>query len=381
MINLAILGINMAFRVRFGWVLPLLFSASVAFATDIEVKPDHPDQYTVVKNDTLWGIAGKFLKHPSQWPLIWNQNKQIKDPDLIYPGDIIYFSMVNGKPQLNVSRNAIVAQLADECILREEDYKQGRRDFALDKNGKVKPCIRESEIPRPIKLIPYHDIAKYLSSPRVLGERELEKAPYIVDMANDHVITAAGDKVYVRAIYTGYAQDPYTIYRAGNTFVDADTQEVLGYEALYVASAALQQIGDPATLTIKDSQTEIRISDRVMPYLEEEVNLNYFARPPEQPIRGSIISVMNGVSQIGQSNVVVIDKGARDGLLAGHELNIYQRGETARDPFSTKQSDRVKLPDELAGMLMVFRTFDKVSYALVMKAEKPLHVLDRVQTP
>lgn len=381
MINLESIGIHMAFPLRFGLLLPLLFSTTLAMATDIAIKPDHPDQYTVVKHDTLWGIAGKFLKHPSQWPLIWHQNKQIKDPDLIYPGDTIYFSMVNGKPQIDVSRNPDLAQLDSVCILKEADFKNGRRDFALTPDGKVKQCIRESELPKPIKLIPYHDIAKYLSSPRVMPEKDLNQAPYIVDIASDHIIAGAGDRIYVRAIYAGYANDPYMIYREGDTFVDADTKEVLGYESVFVASAELQQIGDPATLAIKDSHNEIRIGDRVMPYTEEEVSLNYFARPPEQPIHGSIISVLNGVSQIGANSVVIIDKGARDGLLAGHELNIYQLGDRARDPYSTKANDTVKLPDELAGMLMVFRTFDKVSYALVMQASKPLHVLDRVQTP
>ena len=381
MINLETLGINMAFRLRFGLMLPLFFSVAIAWAGDITIRPDHPNQYTVVKHDTLWDIAGKFLRHPSQWPLIWNQNKQIKDPDLIYPGDTIYFSMVNGKPQLSLTRNTLIEQLNNTCILKEADYRQGRRDFALSKDGKVKPCIREADIPQPIKLIPYHEIAKFLSSPKVVGEKDLSQAPYIVDIASEHIIAGAGDKIYVRAIYTGYAQDPYMVYRSGNTFVDADTQEVLGYEALYIAGLGLERIGDPATLSVKESNSEIRIGDRVMPYAEEEVSLNYFARPPEQPIRGSIISVMNGVSQIGTNNVVVIDKGAQDGLLPGHELDIYQNGGYTRDPYSVVKNDRVRMPDELAGMLMVFRTFDRVSYALVMEATGPLHVLDRVQTP
>jgi len=369
----------MAFQLRFGFIIPLFFSMTV-WAEDIQIKPNHPEQYTVVKHDTLWDISGKFLHHPWQWPQLWSQNSQIKNPNLIYPGDTIYFSMVNGKPQLSLSRNSQQAQSDAPCILKEEDFKNGRKDFALTKDGKLKPCIRESEIEQPIKLIPYHQIAKYLSSPKVVGENDLNNSPYVVDIANDHVIAGAGDKVYVRAIYSA-PNSKFMVYRAGATFIDADTQEILGYEAKYIAETTLLQAGDPATLAVIQSDSEIRMGDRVMPQIEDEVSLNYFARPPEQPIRGSIISVMNGVTQIGVNNVVVIDKGARDGLLPGHELDIYQNGGVTRDPYSAVKSDVVRLPDELAGMLMVFRTFDRVSYALVMEAQKPLHTLDRVQTP
>ena len=369
----------MASRTRFGFILPLLFSMTT-WAADIPIKPTHPDQYTVVKNDTLWDISGKFLQHPWQWTQLWNENKQIKNPNLIYPGDTIYLSMVNGKPQLSITRNPQQAALETACILKEEDYKNGRKDFALDKNGKLKPCIRESEIEKPIKLIPYHDIAKYLSSPKIVAENELNLAPYVVDIANEHIVAGAGDKVYIRAINQPTSSE-YMVYRSGATFIDADTQEVLGYEAKYIADATLQQAGDPATLIITQSNSEIRIGDRVMPHTDDDISLNYFARPPEQPIKGSIISVLDGVSQIGINNVVVIDKGSRDGLLAGHELNIYQNEGIARDPYSAVKSDIIQLPSELAGMLMVFRTFDRVSYALVMQATGALHVLDRVETP
>lgn len=369
----------MAFQLRFGFIIPLFFSMAV-WADNIQIKPNHPEQYTVVKHDTLWDISGKFLQHPWQWPQLWSQNSQIKNPNLIYPGDTIYFSMVNGKPQLSLSRNPQQMQSDAPCILKEEDFKNGRKDFALTKDGKVKPCIRESEIEKPIKLIPYHQIAKYLSSPKIVGENELNNTPYVVDIANDHVIAGAGNKIYVRALYNA-PNSKFMVYRAGSTFVDADTQEILGYEAVYIAETILQQAGDPATLEVTQSDSEIRMGNRVMPLIEDEVSLNYFARPPEQPIKGSIISVLNGVSQIGIDNVVVIDKGSRDGLLLGHELDIYQNGGVTRDPYSAIKSDTVRLPDQLAGMLMVFRTFDRVSYALVMEAQKPLHILDRVQTP
>ncbi len=171
------------------------------------------------------------------------------------------------------------------------------------------------------------------------------------------------------------------MYRAGDTFQRPETGEVLGYEAKYVADTSLVQAGDPATVVIDKSVTEILIGDRLMPKAEEQFTLSYFPRAPEESIKGSIISVLDGVSQIGKFNVVVIDKGTQDGLLPGHELDIYQRGRITRDTYSVIKNDQVKLPDEMAGTLMVFRPFDRVSYALVMKATQAIHVLDKVQTP
>ncbi len=371
----------MTLQLRFGFIVPLFFSVTT-WAADLAINPNHPDQYTVVKNDTLWNIAGKFLQHPSQWPELWSQNTQIKNPHLIYPGDTLYFTTVNGKPQLNLSRNPQRQQLtSDTCILKEEDFKNGRKDFAIGKDGKLKPCIRASEIEQPIKLIPYYQIAKYLSSPRIVAANELNQVPYIVDVLGEHILAGTGDKIFVRSIMQP-TNTSYMVYRAGATLKDGDTKELLGYEAKHIADVTLVETGDPATLVVdKTTSGAIRVGDRVMPRVEDEVNFNYFARPPEHPISGSIISVLDGVTQIGINDVVVIDRGRLDGLLPGHELNIYQNGGAIRDPYSGIKNDKVRLPDQLAGMLMVFRTFDRVSYALVMQASGALHTLDRVQTP
>jgi len=350
---------------------------------EIQINPSHPDQYTVVKSDTLWDISGKFLTHPWQWPELWRHNSQIKNPHLIYPGDTLYFSTVNGKPQLSLSRSDLPQTQTkpdSSCILKEDDYKHGRKDFAVSKDGKVLPCIRETNLKQAVKLIPTEAIATYLTSPRVVSEDELGNAPYVVGFAGEHIVVGTGDRVYVRSI-TEPKTLSYTIYRPGNAYVSPESGEILDYEAQYIADASLQQPGDPATLAITKADLEIRTGDRIMPTVEEELALNYFPRPPEQSINGSIISVLGGVSQIGRYNVVVIDKGSADGLLVGHELNIYKSGRMIIDTFSPIKNDTVNLPDEIAGTLMVFRPFERVSYALVMKATQALHVLDKVRTP
>jgi len=397
----------MAFRTLTGLIVSLLLSLS-AWADDqsawsgsarkaptgarawtardeIQINPSHPDQYTVTKGDTLWEIAGKFLTHPWQWPELWSHNTQIKNPHLIYPGDTLYFSTINGKPQLSLSRSDLPqAQTQSNtnapCVLKEEEYKHGRKEFAVSEDGKVLPCIRESKLEQAIRLIPTANIASYLTSPKVVGEDELNNAPYVLDFAGEHLIIGIGDRVYVRSI-TETDTLSHTIYRPGSAYVSPESGEILGYEAQYIAEASLQQPGDPATLAITKADREIRIGDRIMPAIEEELALNYFPHPPEESIKGSIISVLGGVSQIGRYNVVVIDKGTADGLLAGHELDIYKAGKIVRDNYSPIKNDAVNLPDEIAGTLMVFRPFERVSYALVMKATQALHVLDKVRTP
>lgn len=371
----------MAFRKLLGLMVTLLISIH-AWADEIQLNPAHPDQYTVAKGDTLWAISGKFLNHPWQWPELWRNNTQIANPHLIYPGDTIYFAVVNGRPQLSLSRNTQPDPVAANtpCLLTDDDIKNGRTDFATSADGKVLPCIRESLIDSAIELIPSAAIAQYLGSPRVVGATDLNSAPYVIDIAGEHLVAGAGDRIYVRAIQQA-STTAYTVYRPGQTYTNPETGEVLGYEALFIAETRLQKLGDPATLEIIKSASELRKGDRLMPKVDDEVVLNYFPRPPEKPVTGNIISVLDGVSQIGRYNVVVIDKGTREGIKVGHELTIYHKGATVVDPYSPVKNATVKLPDEEAGTLMVFRPFERVSYALIMQASQAIHILDKVRTP
>ncbi len=379
----------MVFRTLIGLIVSFFITTTLwAYETgQIAVNPSHPNQYTVVAGDTLWDISGKFLTHPTQWPELWGWNPQIKNPHLIYPGDTLYFSIVNGKPRLSFSKDASSystsqnAPTSDNCVLSEEDIHSGRTSFAMaPDHGKLTPCIRETSTKDAISLIPSENIAKFLSSPKVVGVNELKTAPYVLDFGGEHLIATTGDKIYVRSIIEPQSMT-YTVYRAGETYKSPQTGEILGYEAKYIADGTLEQEGDPATIVIEKSNGEIIQGDRIMPKSEEQFTLNYFPRPPEESIKGNIIGVLDGVTQIGKYYVVVIDKGTRDGLLPGHELDIYRRGRVTPDTLSHIRSDMVKLPDEIAGTLMVFRPFERVSYALVMKASQAIHVLDKVQTP
>jgi LysM domain len=392
MIKKAAQEYTMVFRALSGLFVSFFFAASLwaSQADELSINPSHPDQYTVVEGDTLWDISGKFLNHPTQWPELWSYNSQIKNPHLIYPGDTVYFSVVGGKPRLSFSSGNESYQQSyqdtgslpsrDVCVVTEEDIHNGRTSFAMAQNGKLSPCIRETSMKEAIRLIPTENIAKFLNSPEVVNANKLNAAPYVVDFAGEHLAAAAGDKLYVRSIIQPQSAS-YTLYRPGVTFSNPETGEFLGYEARYIADTTLAQAGDPATVVIDKSISEVLIGDRLMPKPEQQFTLNYFPRPPEHSVIGSIIYVLDGVSQIGKFNVVVIDKGARDGLLPGHELDIYKRGRITRDIYSAVKNDEVKLPDEIAGTLMVFRPFERVSYALVMKSMQAINVLDKVYTP
>ncbi len=347
----------MFFRSIYSLVVPLLISLSVS-ATEIKLNPDHPDQYVVVKGDTLWDISGNFLQNPWQWPDIWEKNSQIDNPNLIYPGDIIVFSYVDGNPRLSLAKS-----------------RRGKNGYE-----KLSPQIRTSDSKEAIKVISIDMIQQFLISPKVVSEYELKNAPYVVDIAGEHLIAGTGDRIYVRSIKDPQSSS-FTVYRPGQAYQSPGNKEILGYEAVFIAESTLSSPGDPATLVINKADQEIRKGDRLLSNPEGQIDLNFYPKVPENAIDGSIISVFEGVSQIGQYHVVVIDKGLADGVKSGHVLEIYRRGKIISDSISQLKNQTVKLPDEQAGVLMVFRPFDRVSYALVMEATSAIHILDKVHTP
>lgn len=352
----------MVFRALLRLLVPLLICFSV-WANDIAIKEGHPERYVVVEGDTLWDISGKFLDHPWEWPRIWHNNPQIHNPNLIYPGDVIVFSMVNGQPRLSLEGYGSSASRAESYNAKPLFY----------------PHTRETPAAEAVHLIPVSAIAPYLSSPRVVNEKDLEIAPYVLRIVGEHLVAGAGDRVYVRSI-TQPDSLAYTVYRQGKPYKSPGSNEILGYEALYIADVSLERSGDPATLKVVKTGRELLAGDRVMANEKGQVALNYFPKAPATEISGYVISVLNGVTQIGRNDIVVVDRGKNDGLEVGHVLNIYNTGELVRDPFSTLNNEMVKLPDELAGTLMVFRIFDRVSYALVMQASQALHVGDKFKS-
>lgn len=244
----------------------------------------------------------------------------------------------------------------------------------------LKPRIRISSLDQKIQAIPIDAISQFLTSSKVVGREELAQSPYVIGFAGEHIVVGSGDRIYVKSITAPKSMN-YTLYREGEVYVSPESNEILGYEAKYIGNATIEKAGDPATLNVIKTSREILKGDRLMASKKSEMPLNYFPRPLEKLIKGSIISVLDGVSQIGQHDIVVIDKGRIDGLETGHTLDIYQRGKWVVDHYNKEKNVAVKLPDESVGTIMVFRSFERVSYGLVLEARNAIHVLDIVYTP
>ncbi len=334
--------------------LALALVATAVFADQVTLKEGHPDRYVVVKGDTLWDISAKFLDSPWLWPEIWYVNPQIENPHLIYPGDVINLVYVDGKPQLRLQR--------------------GKGTF------KLKPKARVERLDKAIPTIPIDAIQQFLTQPLVVDETTMENAAYVVSSAGEHLIVGAGDRVYVRGISADQG-NRYNVFRPGDAYVDPDTGEILGYEAMYLGDGRSERFGDPATLKLDRTTREINIGDRVMPMSHEDVYAYFTPHASPAGVEGTIIAVVDGVTQIGQYQVVVINRGERENIDVGTVFAIEQRGARIPDQVTEDTRDLVQLPDERAGLLMVFRTFDKVSFALIMKATSPLHVGDVIRTP
>ena len=337
-----------------GMVLATLLTTGTLIAADVVLNPDHPDRYVVVKGDTLWDISARFLRDPWLWPEVWYVNPQLANPHLIYPGDVLNLVYVDGKPQIQVTRGHPTVTLS--------------------------PRIREESLENAIPTIPLDAIEQFLTRAMVVDEGEMENSPYVVQSADEHVVTGAGDRVYVRGIENRDVT-LFDVYKPGEPYIDPDTGEVLGYQALYAGTGPVQSFGDPATIKLTETTREVRVGDRLRP--AERTNPVVRFQPHAVPTgtEGHIIAVIDGVSQIGQFNVVAMDLGAREGMEIGHVMRVFQQGDVIKDSVSDKYSKTVKLPDEEAGGVMVFRVFDKVSFGLIMKATRAIHVNDFVRTP
>jgi LysM domain len=325
------------------------------------LRPDHPDSYVVVKGDTLWDISGKFLTKPWLWPELWRANPQIENPHLIYPGDVIRLVYIEGQPALMVDRG-----------------EAGRTYHASPStNEKLEPKIRATPLENPIPAINLGAIQGFLVQNRVVAPSLLDAAPYVIQGESDRLVVGSGDRVYVRG--TLEESQSYSFVRKGPLYRDPATNEVLGQEATYIGlGRVVAQENGIATLFVNSSREEIQIGDRVLPTEERAVDATFFPSAPSQPVDGELIAVTNGVTQVGQFDVVVIDRGERNGLETGNVLAIYKKGALARDRIANQT---IRLPSERAGLLMIFRVFDKLSYGLVLATERPLAVFDEVKNP
>jgi len=354
-----------------GLFLSLFLALSLAFAANVNAQrtqtgdsvflSDFPDRYVVVKGDTLWDISGRFLKSPWLWPDIWYANPQIENPHLIYPGDVITRVIIDGQERLTVKRTE---RLINDGTVR------------------LSPQIRSEPTDEAIPAIPLDQINSFLSRSRILEDGVIEAAPYVLGGQEKRLILGTGDRIYARGEFADNIPS-YGLYRKGQVYIDPETEEILGIEAIDIGGANMRAVNDDiGTLSVTRSVGEVRVGDRILPTTERLVDTTFFPAEPRKNIEGEIISVEGGVSLIGLLDVVVINRGERDGLNVGNVLAILKEGETVRDNIIDDNKKRsVKLPDEQAGMLMVFQSFEKMSLAIVLNAERGINIGDSVRNP
>ncbi len=310
----------------------------------------HPNEYVVQVGDTLWDIAGEFLRDPWYWPEIWYVNPDIVNPHLIYPGDVLGLVYIDGVPRIT--------------NVRASTYR-------------MSPQARVTPLTEAIDTIPYEAVSAFLNSGTVLQADEADRLPYMIATRGEHLMAAAGNEIYVRGVDDVVAGTRYSVVHVGDELVDPDDGKVVGYHGLMIGDGTLRRAGDPGTVWLTDSSQEITIGDRLLPE-SVDVPLNFIPSQPTSQIEGRIMAVVGGVSQIGQYMVVVLNRGTDNGLGVGDVLTVFRAGDVIEDRVA---GGDVTLPDIEAGTVMVFKSYDRISYALVMEATLAIHVLDAVRNP
>lgn len=353
-----------------------------------DLKADAPDRYTVQRGDTLWGISGRYLTSPWNWPRLWGMNReQVRNPHRIYPGDVLVLDRASGRLHVEARADA------------------------------MSPRVRTADIAETVPTIPPSAIEAFISRPMVIGENELDSAPNIMATEESRVVVGAGNIAYVKGLTQDKGANWY-IYRRGDKLVDPDSGATLGYLGQYLGDAVVRQFGEVSRIEITKSVQEIYTGDRLVPVSKEAPLFAYVPRAPNSAVKGRVMSLNDNLFETGRYSVVSLSRGAKDGLEAGHVLALYRSstasryslrtsailgrtgptGNDGRRPYHEEQlnvrnspiynrpplideADIAKIPAERYGLVMVFRTFERASFALVMQASLPVAIDDVFSTP
>ncbi len=367
-----------------------------------ELAPDAPDTYVIKSGDTLWAISRMYLRSPWRWPELWGMNiDEILNPHLIYPGQTLYLDKRDGRARLTGTPPGTVAGVAGS---------EGAAPVGSSREGsggietvRLSPRIRSEAARTPLTTLRTRDIEAFLAEPLIVEENELQTAPRIVAAGENRVIIGRGDRVYARGPASAPLLDDqqkvkqYRVFRNAKPLKDPDNGEVLGYEAEFLGKAALVRSEGsteitstdgkvstalvPATIDITSAKSEILAGDRMAPEPEREF-LSFTPRAPTGAVNGRIVSIYgsNVVANASQNQVVVINRGKRDGMESGHVLAILKDGQQLIDKTDATRT-LIKLPNERNGLLMVFRTYEKLSYGLILDVTDSVRIGDRLASP
>jgi hypothetical protein len=323
------------------------------------LNPNAPKSYTVKRGDTLWGIASLYLRDPWLWPEIWQINPDIRNPHLIYPGDVLALAYgADGRPILRVERGSA---------------------------ARVEPLVRSTAIDGPIASIPFEAIAAFLGRPSVMSKEEARNAPQVVALRDDHMVGGNGHEVYIRGLREG-AAGRYNIVRQGEELKDPDNGKVLGYMGQYTGAARIERLDKISKAVVLDSTRETQAGDLLFAD-DAQATADFVPHAPTRNVDGRIMAVVDGVLLIGQYQVVAINRGTSHGLEPGHVLAVDDAGDRVRTPCRRTWTEwcangnKVRLPDERAGTMLVFRTYERMSYGLIVGSTVPIRIADRVRNP
>lgn len=335
-----------------------------------ELAPDAPDSYTVKRRDTLWDVSKLFLKSPWRWPELWGMNlQQIRNPHLIFPGQILYLDKSNGTARLRVAQSV---------------------GTTVGPNGTVKlsPRVREGSLDDAITTVPVHLLESFFNEAVIFDtSEELLKAPRVVATQEGRVMVSRGETAYVRGEIGG--RRDWRLFREPKPLRDPTTKEVLGYEAAYVGTLELireglegtgadgQPVVIPSTFTVSSIRQESSVGDRLSPVPPREFD-NLVPHAPKQDVAGQIVSIYGESLTAGQNQIVTLNRGVREGVDRGQVLALWRDGEATKDKVSGQM---MKLPDERHGLLFVFRVFEHMSYALILNVQEPVKPGDRFTQP
>jgi hypothetical protein len=355
-----------------------LAQAEAKRSMSVPIASTAPERYVVKRGDTLWDISAMYLKEPWYWPEIWYVNPSIANPHLIYPGDVLYFSYVDGKPRVSLERASATT---------------------------LTPQVRSSSLDGAIRTVPYDVLMKFVGRPSLLEKDQVKNAPYVVGMRDRHIVGSTANEIYARGLQKPPAGSHYNVVHVGDELRDPDDGDLLGYLGHFAGEGDVIQSSGAVVpgkdsifdmkreeelthLTIGETGREILQGDKLLPASVEVGKDFQITVPANEKLLGQIIAIADGVHVGGKYNVVAINRGKKQGLVAGNALSVFYRGDEVHDRYNrldwtafTANYEKVRLPDERSATLLVFQVYERMSYALVVESSQVIHVGDFIASP